>query len=207
MPIIFDQDSLKFYLGHNQDHWTQKYNNCKIEVTPEFVSVVPFVKNAKGETHTKEDLYFPFTSKQLETLIDIAERTALNYKPLKVQDIDGWWFPTFAPYVYDQPSTPKEDIDAAQDFKVFVTDNRTKIMLSTATNMLDAQRLLKVFVTRYITQIAKPTCYLYGNRNVHDITSLNQFENRSSALKFLKDRLNLELFIENRIGRVFVDKH
>ena len=55
----------------------------------------------------------------------------------------------FAPYVYNQLSTPKEDIDAAQDFKVFVTDNHTKIMLSTAANMLDAQRLLKVFVTRY----------------------------------------------------------
>ena len=140
-------------------------------------------------------------------MIDIAERTALNYKPLKVQDIDRHWFPTFAPYVYNQLSTPKEDIDAAQDFKVFVTDNHTKIMLSTAANMLDAQRLLKVFVTRYTAQIAKPTCYLYGNRNVHDITSLNQFENTSSALKFLKDRLDLELFIENRIGKVFVDKH
>ena len=107
MPIIFDQDSLKFYLGHNQDHWTQKYNNCKIEVTPEFISVVPFVKNAKGETHTKEDLYFPFTRKQLETLIDIAERTALNYKPLKVQDIDRHWFPTLHPMFTINSQHPK----------------------------------------------------------------------------------------------------
>lgn len=147
------------------------------------------------ETHTKEYLYFPFTSKQFDTLVDIAERTAIDYEPAEWDDIDPHWSPSFAPLVYNQPSTPLEEVNATQGFKLFVTDGKTKILDSTADNMFHAQRLLEVLVMRYLTVVSKN--YFYGNIDVQDIKSPNQFKDTEEAILFLKDRLSLEIFIEN----------
>lgn len=195
MIIISNPSHLTLHLGQDPKSWAEQYTNCKIGVCPEFVSVTPFVENADKETHTKENLYFPFTSKQFDTLVDIAERTAINYEPAEWDDIDPHWSPTFAPFVYNQPSTPIEEIKAVQGFKIFVSDGKTKILDSSADNMFHAQRLLEVLVMRYLTVVSKS--YLYGNTNVDDIKSPNQFKDTKEALLFLKDRLRLEIFIEN----------
>ena len=195
MKIITDLNHLSLYLGQNPKSWAERYTNCKVEVCPELVSVVPFIENADEETHTKAELYFPFTSKQFDTLVDVAERTAINYEPAEWEDVDYAWSPTFAPYVYNQPSTPLEEVSAAQGFKLFVTDGKTKILDATADSMFQAQRLLRVLVMRYLTIVA--TSCFYGCRSVMDIESPNQFKDTEEALLFLKDRLSLEIFIEN----------
>lgn len=195
MKVITHLSHLTLHLGQNPISWSEQYTNCKIDIQPDFVSVTPFIENADVETHTKENLYFPFTSKQFDTLVDIAERAAINYEPAEWDDIDYHWCPTFAPFVYNQPSTPIEEVNATQGFKIFVTDGKTKILDSTADNMYHAQKLLEVLVMRYLTVISN--CYFYGNTDVDDIKSPNQFKDTNEALMFLKDRLRLEIFIEN----------
>ena len=195
MKIITDLSQLTLHLGQNPKSWAERYTNCKVEVCPKFVSVVPFIENADEETHTKAKLYFPFTSNQFDTLVDIAERTAINYEPAEWEDVDYAWNPTFAPFVYNQPSTPKEEVEATQGFKVFVTDGETKILDATADNMFHAQRLLKVLVIRYLTVVSNNN--FYGSRDVQDIKSPNQFKDTEEALIFLKERLSLKIFIEN----------